>query len=59
MKSKSLMFIWFTYLSIHLAYGQNETDFNYVKLDSIEFTHKPIFEEIQKKCHSFLGIKKI
>lgn len=53
MKSKSLMFIWFTYLSIHLAYGQNETDFNYVKLDSIEFTHKPIFEEIQKM--SFLS----
>lgn len=58
MKSKSLMFIWFIYLSIHLAYGQNETDFNYVKLDSIEFTHKPIFEEIQKNVIPFLVSKK-
>lgn len=58
MKSKSLMFIWFTYLSIHLAYGQNKTDFNYVKLDSIEFTHKPIFEEIQKNVIPFLESKR-
>lgn len=53
MKSKSLMFIWFIYLSIHLAYGQNETDLNYVKLDSIEFTHKPIFKRYKKM--SFLS----
>lgn len=52
------MFIWFIYLSIHLAYGQNETDFNYVKLDSIEFTHKPIFEEIQKNVIPFLESKR-
>lgn len=52
------MFIWFTYLSIHLAYGQYKTEFQYMKLDSIEFTHKPIFEEIQKNVIPFLLSKK-
>ena len=52
------MCILFICLNIHILYGQSKTDFHYVKLDSVEFIHKPIFEEIQKNVIPFLISKK-
>lgn len=52
------MCILFICLNIHILYGQSMTNFHYVKLDSVEFIHKPIFEEIQKNVIPFLVSKK-
>ena len=58
MKGKLIISLLLTLFSMEIVYGQNKTDFQYVKLDSVEFIHKPIFEEIQRNVIPFLKSKK-